>query len=67
MHHRQITKDCNEGHTPPQPPPIMKHLIVYEKPHGLKELTRHSLGGGMVQAWVAHFVTPLKRKYNEYD
>jgi hypothetical protein len=23
--------------------------------------------GGMVQAWVTHFVTPLKRSYDEYD
>jgi hypothetical protein len=22
---------------------------------------------GMVQAWVAHFVTPLKCRYNEYN
>jgi len=24
-------------------------------------------GGGMVQAWVGHFVTPLKCMYDEYD
>ena len=32
-----------------------------------KTLTLTQISNGMVQAWVAHFVTPLKCTYNKYD